>query len=84
MATDGDHYYDIFHDLFFQQVLQMNKQKKTFLEIVNQLSQNFLKNDIYMPISDFLHSIKLFRSYFLEGKINLDILSNIEIFRHEM
>ncbi len=84
MATDGDHYYDIFHDLFFQQVLQMIKQKKTFLEIVNQLSQNFLKNDIYLPISDFLHSIKLLRSYFLEGKINLDILSNIEIFPHEM
>lgn len=84
VATDGDHYYDIFHDLFFQQVLQMIKQKKTFLEIVNQLSQNFLKNDIYLPISDFLHSIKLLRSYFLEGKINLDILSNIEIFPHEM
>lgn len=37
-----------------------------------------------MPISDFLHSIKLLRSYFLESKINLDILSNIEIFLHEM
>lgn len=76
VATDGDHYYDIFHDLFFQQVLQMIKQKKTFSEIIDQLSKDFLKNDIYLPISDILHSIKLLRSYFLEGKIFFTIFNN--------
>lgn len=59
-ASDGDHFYDHFHDLFFQKILKM------------------------IPISDFLHSIKLLRSYFLEEKVHLDIRSNISIKPTEM
>lgn len=28
VATDGDHFYDIFHDLFLKQILEMIKVKK--------------------------------------------------------
>lgn len=83
-ATDGDHFYDHFHDLFFQKILKMIKQKKSFSQIISFISKDFLKNDIVIPISDFLHSIKLLRSYFLEEKIHLDIRSNISIKPSEM
>lgn len=83
-ASDGDHFYDHFHDLFFQKILKMIKQKQSFLEIIDFISKNFLSNDTVIPISDFLHSIKLLRSYFLEEKVHLDIRSNISIKPTEM
>lgn len=83
-ATDGDHYYDYFHDIFFDKIFPLIKQKKSFSEIIDIISEDFLENDEIIPISDFLHSIKLLRSYFLEGKINLDILSNINVVPSEM
>lgn len=83
-ASDGDHFYDHFHDLFFQKILEMIKKKKSFSEIINYISKDFLKNDLVIPISDFLHSIKLLRSYFLEEKVHLDIRSNISINPNEM
>lgn len=84
IASDGDHFYDIFHDVFFQKVLELIKQNKSFTEILKIIGHDFLTNDLVLPISDFLHSIKLLRGYFLEGKVNLDILSNILIFPEEM
>lgn len=83
-ASDGDHFYDHFHDIFFQKIMKMINQKKSFLEIIEFISKDFLSNDKVIPISDFLHSIKLLRSYFLEEKVHLGIRSNISIKPSEM
>lgn len=67
-ANNGDHFHDYLHDLFFQTNFKMIKKKLSFSQIINFISKDFLKNDVVIPISDFLHSIILLRSYFLEEK----------------
>lgn len=66
IVTDSDKQYDSMNDDFFKIIWNLHRGGKTFPEIVKLLIEN---NARKIPISDFLHSIKLLRSYFAKSGI---------------
>lgn len=77
IATDGDRQYDSMHDEFFKIVWNLHHGGKTFPQIIRLL----VEKDIHrIPISDFLHSIKLLRNYFAKSGI---IINNYSVSKPE-
>ena len=52
----------------------------TFVEMINYICENNIKQ---IPISDFLHSIKILRSYLIKYGIEIDHNSNSTILPKE-
>ena len=59
VATDGDHKYDQFHEDFFEIIFNLHKSNMSFKQIIDYISKS---NIIRVPISDFLHLLKILRS----------------------
>lgn len=59
VATDGDHQYDNMHEQFYEMIFELHKSNMSFSAMIKYLSAT---NLIHIPISDFLHLLKNFRS----------------------
>ena len=58
VATDGDHKYEELHDEFFEIIFNLYKSNITFKQIIEYISNSKV---IQIPISDFLHLLKILR-----------------------
>ena len=76
IATDGDHKYDELHDQFFDIIFDLHKGNCSFSEIVSKLSDSKI---VQIPISDFLHSLKLFRNNIVKSGIVIENKNSITV-----
>lgn len=76
IATDGDHKYDSFHDNFFEIIFSMHKGGSTFSQIVAELSN---EKFVQIPISDFLHSLKIFRNNLVKYGVAIENKNSISV-----
>lgn len=76
VATDGDHKYDHLHDEFFKIILEGIKANLSFDDIINYILR---ENLLQIPISDFLHSIKILRSNLAKYGVEVDSRSHATI-----
>ena len=69
VATDGDHQYEKIHEEFFEMIFELYRSNLSFSEMIKVLSESKL---IHIPISDFLHLLKIFRSNLVKYGIEID------------
>lgn len=65
-----------FKMIFFEIIFKMQKGGLTFFQIVSKLSNEKM---IRIPISDFLHSLKIFRNSFVKFGIAIENKNSIAL-----
>lgn len=76
IATDGDHKYDALHDQFFEIIFNLHKGRASFSQIVSELSK---RKVLQIPISDFLHSLKIFRSNLVKYGVEVENKNSVTV-----
>lgn len=61
LRPTGDHHYDSLHENFFGLYSNLLSDGVAFDDLINIIMDKQSSNDIIIPISDFLHIIKLIR-----------------------
>lgn len=81
ISTDGDHKYDQFHSEFFQIIFNLFKSNMTFKQIVEHISKSKV---IHIPISDFLHLLKILRCNLVKYGIVTDNKNSIAVTKESL
>ena len=79
VASDGDHHYDSIHFDFFDLYSDDLERGKKFSDIVDKIIAEIADHEFLVPISDFLHSIKLIRGNVVDDPVIIDINSSVSI-----
>ncbi|KAK8858330.1 hypothetical protein M9Y10_039614 [Tritrichomonas musculus] len=81
IATDGDRQYDSLHENFFDIIFNLHKANMTFTQIVDEIANSKM---LEIPISDFLHLIKILRSNLVKYGLVLDYKNSVALRKEEL
>ena len=81
VATDGDRQHDLLHDDFFELILNLHKSNMSFTQIIDKISSSKIRE---IPISDFLHLLKILRSNLVKYGLVVDNKNTIALRKDQL